>query len=162
MANAITASRMLAALALLFVEVASPAFWGLYAWCGISDMVDGAVARKLGEQSEFGAKLDSAADLIFVAVCLVRVTPALQMPAWLIAWIAVIALCKIAGYASGLAMHGKVVALHTAANKVAGLLVFASVPIMPFTGYVLAAVPACAVATYAAIQEGFFIRTGNS
>lgn len=162
MANAITASRMLAALALLFVEVASPAFWGLYAWCGISDMVDGAVARKLGEQSEFGAKLDSAADLIFVAVCLVRVTPALQMPAWLIAWIAVIALCKIAGYASGLAVHGKVVALHTAANKMAGLLVFASVPIMLFTGSVLVAVSACAVATYAAIQEGFFIRAGNS
>lgn len=162
MANAITASRMLAALALLFVEVASPAFWGLYAWCGISDMVDGAVARKLGEQSEFGAKLDSAADLIFVAVCLVSVTPALQMPAWLIAWIAVIALCKIAGYASGLAVHGKVVALHTAANKMAGLLVFASVPIMLFTGSVLVAVSACAVATYAAIQEGFFIRAGNS
>lgn len=153
---------MLAALALLFVEVASPAFWGLYAWCGISDMVDGAVARKLGEQSEFGAKLDSAADLIFVAVCLVRVTPALQMPAWLIAWIAVIALCKIAGYASVLAVHGKVVALHTAANKMAGLLVFASVPIMFFTVSVLVAVSACAVATYAAIQEGFFIRAGNS
>lgn len=36
MANIITVSRMLAAFAMVFTEVPSPAFWVLYAWCGLS------------------------------------------------------------------------------------------------------------------------------
>lgn len=158
MANAITASRILAALAMVFTAVPSPAFWALYAWCGLSDMVDGAVARRSGEQSDFGAKLDSAADFAFAAVCLAKIAPALHPPMWLVAWVAVIALCKLVGYASGLIAHGKVVALHTAANKVTGLLVFLSVPIMLLSGLAIAAVPACAVATLAAVQEGYLVR----
>ena len=37
MANAITASRMLAALVMIFIAVPLPAFWALYAWCGLSN-----------------------------------------------------------------------------------------------------------------------------
>ena len=36
MANIITVSRTLAAFAMVFTEVPSPAFWVLYAWCGLS------------------------------------------------------------------------------------------------------------------------------
>ena len=77
MANAITVSRILAALAMAFMAVSSPAFWVLYAWCGLSDMVDGTIARILGEQSDFGAKIDSAADFVFAAMCLMKIIPVL-------------------------------------------------------------------------------------
>ena len=161
MANAVTASRLIAALAMAFLAASSPAFWMLFAWCGLSDMVDGTIARRLGEQSDFGAKLDSAADFIFAAICLAKILPALQPPIWLIAWIALIALCKLVGYASGPIMHGRAASLHTAANKVAGLLVFVSIPIMLLSGLAVTAVPACAVATFAAIQEGYLVCTGQ-
>ena len=161
MANIITASRILAAFAMVFTEVPSPAFWVLYAWCGLSDMVDGSIARKLGRQSDFGAKLDSAADTAFAAACLLKILPAIQLPIWLIVWIAAIALCKVAACISGLAMHGKPIALHTKANKAAGFLIFASIPAIVLTGSALAAIPACAVATFAAIQEGHLIRTNQ-
>lgn len=161
MANIITASRILAVFAMVFAEVPSPAFWVLYAWCGLSDMVDGSIARKLGRQSDFGAKLDSAADTAFAVACLLKILPVFQLPAWLIVWIAAIALCKATAYISGLVKHGKLIALHTIANKAAGLLVFASVPAILLTGTALASIPACAVATFAAVQEGHLIRTNQ-
>ena len=53
---------------LLFFPVFSILFYMLYLFCGLTDMVDGTVARKIGSASEFGVKLDSAADIVFVAV----------------------------------------------------------------------------------------------
>ena len=64
--NIISASRGIAALAMLFFPVFSPWFWALYCWGGISDMIDGPLARKLGAVSEVGSRIDSVADLVFV------------------------------------------------------------------------------------------------
>ena len=57
-------------------------------------MMDGAVARKTGIVSELGARLDTIADLVFTAVCLIKLLPVLDVPAWLYLWIAVIAIIK--------------------------------------------------------------------
>ena len=38
-------------------------------------MIDGAVARKTGTDSEFGAKLDTIADIVFTAVCMIKILP---------------------------------------------------------------------------------------
>jgi CDP-diacylglycerol--glycerol-3-phosphate 3-phosphatidyltransferase len=50
----------------------SPWFCVLYISAGVSDMVDGWVARKTNTVSDFGSKLDTVADIFFVAVCLVK------------------------------------------------------------------------------------------
>ena len=42
-------------------------------------MIDGTVARKTGTANDFGSKFDSTADLIFVAVCLIKLTPQLLL-----------------------------------------------------------------------------------
>ena len=160
-ANIITVTRMATALIMLAAPVDSVPFWILYAWCGVSDMVDGPISRRLHAQSRFGPRLDSISDLVFVAVCLVSLLPTFPMPAWLICWIALIALCKIAGYASGLVVRGRLVALHTTANKVTGLLLFDTVPAVALTHNPLLAITACAVATFAAVQEGHLIRTSS-
>lgn len=44
----------------------------LYIAAGISDMIDGAIARKTNTVSEFGARLDTTADFVLVAVSLVK------------------------------------------------------------------------------------------
>lgn len=45
--NILSVSRGIAGFAMLFFPVNGPWFWVLYCWGGISDMVDGALARKL-------------------------------------------------------------------------------------------------------------------
>ena len=68
MANSITGIRIACSIVLLFCPAFSPAFYTLYIIAGVSDMIDGTVARKTGTVSEFGSKLDTVADLILVIV----------------------------------------------------------------------------------------------
>ena len=117
------------------------------------------IARKTDTVSEFGAKLDTAADFVFVVVCLIKLIPLLDIPKWLYAWIAVIALVKVINIVCGYVMRKEFVAAHTVMNKVTGILLF----ILPLTlrtldlQYTGAAV--CTVAAFAAVQEGYYIRT---
>ena len=56
MANAITIFRMAASIVLLFCPVFSPAFYAFYIAAGLSDMLDGFVARKTDTVSKLGGK----------------------------------------------------------------------------------------------------------
>ena len=60
-ANAITLLRISGTAVLLFLRPFSPAFFVVYTLTGVTDVLDGFVARKTGTASDFGAKLDSAA-----------------------------------------------------------------------------------------------------
>ena len=161
MANIITVIRIICSIALLFCRFPSPVFYILYVTAGITDIIDGAVARKTNTVSEFGAKLDTAADLVFVVVCLIKLIPILDIPKWLYVWIVVIAMVKIINIVSEYVIRKEFVAAHTVMNKVTGILLF----LLPLTlqaldfKYTGAAV--CAVATFAAVQEGHYIRTGK-
>ena len=125
-------------------------------------MLDGFIARRTNTESEFGARLDSIADLIFVVVCLVKILPAITVPIWLWIWIALIVLVKAVNLLSGYVMEKRLILLHTTANKVAGLVIFLVPFALPFLDIAILAIPVCAIATFAAIQEGHFIRTGKA
>ena len=94
-ANVITCFGILASVALLFCPVFSLPFNVLYLAAGISDMIDGAVARKTNTVSEFGARLDTIADCVFVSACLIKLLPALHVPGWFYIWTAFIAMIKL-------------------------------------------------------------------
>ena len=66
--NFVTGLRMVGTFLLLFTKAFSPAFYVVYSICGISDVLDGFLARRTGTASEFGARLDSVADLLFYTV----------------------------------------------------------------------------------------------
>ena len=116
MANTVTFSRIAASIVLLFCPVFSPAFYMFYIAAGVSDMLDGFVARKTDTVSNLGARLDTIADFVFVAV-------------------------------------------HSVMNKVAGALLFLFPLTIPAVPLEYSAVIVCAAATFAAIQEGHFIRS---
>ena len=160
-ANIISGFRILCSIALLFCSPFSPPFYALYLVAGLTDMIDGLIARKTNTVSTFGARLDTAADFALVAVCLWKLLPKLSLPSWLWVWIGGIALIKVVNVLSGYILQKRFVVLHTAMNKVTGVLLF----ILPLTlriidlrtsgGFV------CALATFAAVQEGHYIRTGR-
>ena len=162
MANIITILRILCSIAILFCPVFSVAFYSLYITAGLTDMIDGWVARKTHTTSALGTKLDTIADIIFVIVCLFKLLPVMDIPTWLYVWIGIIAFIKIINIVSGYVIQKQFVAIHSVMNKVTGLLLF----VLPLTLYFIdlrySAVVVCLVATFAAIQEGYFIRTKNS
>jgi CDP-diacylglycerol--glycerol-3-phosphate 3-phosphatidyltransferase len=157
--NAISALRFLGAVCLLFFGVESCAFWVIYFVCGLSDMADGYLARKFGCESKVGALLDSLADLVFVVCCCFKLIPALAFPKWLWIWGGVIVVIKVINQISALVMYKKCVFPHTIANKVTGVLLFVGVPLTVFLESIVPMVIVAIVATFAAIQEGHFIRT---
>ena len=159
MANIITFVRILCSIAILFCPVFSVAFYSLYITAGLTDMIDGWVARKTNTVSEFGAKLDTVADFVFVVVCLVKLLPIMDFPSWLYIWIGVIALIKIINIVSGYVIQKQFVTIHSLMNKVTGLLLFILPLTLSFINLRYSAVVVCLVATFAAIQEGHFIRT---
>lgn len=156
-ANTITISRLLVALALFGLEPFAVTFNVLYIYCGISDMVDGFIARKTHTESKIGEILDSIADLIFVLICLFKILPTLHISTWLWIWILLIAIIKIANLVVGYVCHHKIVFLHTKANKVTGFLLFLLPLLLPFSVFHYVAVGVAGIATFAALQEGFYI-----
>lgn len=160
MANGITGIRIVCSIALLFCPAFSPAFYTLYIIAGVSDMIDGTVARKMGTVSEFGSRLDTMADFILVVACLIKLLPVLHVPTWLIIWIIIIAVIKAINLVSGDVLRRDIVALHTVMNRVTGILLFALPLTLSFIHLNYSGAIVCAVATFAVIQEGHLIRTG--
>lgn len=161
MANALTICRIILSLALLMSPALSPTFLALYALAGTTDMLDGFVARSTGTESDLGAQLDSIADLTLTVVCLAKLLPAITVPTWLWIWIALIVAMKLMNVLSGYVTQKRLIMPHTTANKIAGFVVFLAPFALPFVNITLPATPACAIATFAAIQEGHVIRTGG-
>ena len=135
-------------------------FWVLYALCGISDIADGWLARKLKCVTRTGALLDSLADICFVACCAWKLLPKLELPQWLWLWAGVIVAIKVVNQLSAVWVHGRFCFPHTLANKWTGFLLFIAAP-MTFWSIIPITIVA-SVATFAAIQEGHFIRTRNN
>ena len=154
MANLITAIRILCSVALLFCAALSPWFYVLYITAGVSDMVDGWVARKTNTVSEFGSKLDTVADILFVVACLVKLLPVLHLPVWIYVWVGFIACIKVFNIVYSYVVRKQFLTDHNILNKVTGALLF----LLPLTLSVIdvkySAAMVCAVATVAGIQEG--------
>ena len=158
--NILSSLRMVGAVALLPCNVSSSTFWVLYIVCGISDIADGWLARKLKCVSKTGALLDSLADICFVACCACRILPMLELPQWLWLWAGVIVAMKVVNQLSALVMYGRCRFPHTLANKWAGFLLFIAVP-MTFMSIIPISIVA-AVATFAAIHEGCVLARAES
>lgn len=162
MANIITFIRVLCSIAILFCPVFSAFFYVLYITAGVSDMVDGWVARKTNTASALGAKLDTIADIIFVVACLLKLLPVVEIPTWLYVWISIIVLIKIINIVSGYVVQKQFVAIHSLMNKVTGVLLFLLPLTFSFVELKYSAAVVCVFATFSAVQEGHFIRTKKS
>ena len=157
MANILTGFRILGSVLLLFLTIFSLGFYIVYLLCGFTDMIDGTVARMTNSATRFGEKLDTAADIVFVAAALIRFLPNLPIPLWLWIWSGGIAVIKISNILLGYVFQKQFVALHTILNKVTGLLLFLLPLTVPVVEFRYSSIAVCAVATVSAIQEGVYI-----
>ncbi len=143
-ANVLTVLRMVLSVGMLFLPYGI-SFLCVYLVAGLSDMLDGFVARKTNTQSPFGSVLDTVSDLLF---CMVSIL--CFLPVWELSKIS-IGILLGTGVVKGMGMS--VVALreknvenvHSVGNKGIGFLLFL-LPIFSYgvdiNGWVL---PVCCV-----------------
>ena len=158
-ANYISISRIIMSIMLLIPETFSIAFYIIYIYCGISDMLDGFIARKSKNESEIGARLDSVSDIIFVIVAMIKILPILNLTNEIMIWVVFIAFIKIVNVICGYIYDKKIVLPHTIANKITGFILFISPFIIVNTNSIIFELIICSIATFAAVQEGHYLRT---
>ncbi|MGN0687033.1 MAG: CDP-alcohol phosphatidyltransferase family protein [Oscillospiraceae bacterium] len=154
-ANCITLLRIVGTVLVMFFKPLGLPFLVVYTFTGLTDVLDGWIARRTGTASEFGAKLDSVADLLFYAAMLIKLCPLLlpRLPAQL--WWAAggVLAVRICSYCTAALKFHRFASLHTYLNKLTGAAVF----LLPYSilpdcaaAYCTAA---CAAALLASVEE---------
>lgn len=98
----------------------------LFLYCGLSDILDGFLARKYNVNSDNGAKMDSIADLVFF--CVVMLILLLLIPievlSKFIPFIVIAFILKVIAIIMAWYKYREFVILHTLLNKLTGILIF--------------------------------------
>ena len=129
--NMITSLRIIGAIAMIFLEPLSLEFYLVYGICGVSDAIDGFLARKFHATSKLGSVLDSVCDLIFYSVMAVKIFPFMIEHLHIMHWVTIIVpvFFHLLAYIICAIKFKRFSAVHTYANKVLGALIF----LFPFT-----------------------------
>lgn len=158
-ANIITLLRIIAALCLLPVEAFSRSFFILFTFVGLSDALDGIVARKLKVNSKFGDFFDFFADLIAAIICVYKVVPSINLYVWVWIWTGFVCLIRTANLIRSIKYKNSMEISKTLANKISGVIFFLTPYCYIFFDPNYIAAPLCFMATLAAIQERSFIKS---
>lgn len=122
--NTISIIRILLAISLIIIKPFSILFYVCYILGGISDFLDGYIARKYHLETEFGAYLDSIADFIFIVIILTIYLFHFTWSQWMISWIGGIVIVRLASILIGWIRYKTIYTLHTLMNKLCGLVLF--------------------------------------
>lgn len=125
-ADTVTSMRIVCSFVLLMLPVSSPEFILVYTLVGLTDALDGWLARKTGTASDFGARLDSIADLLFYGVLLLRFLPTLWLALPRAVWyvVSAVLLVRVLAYTTAAVKYHRFASLHTWLNKLTGGAVF--------------------------------------
>lgn len=154
-ADIITFLRIAGTILLLVLQPLSAEFFWVYALTGLTDVLDGWIARKTKTASDSGARLDSIADLLFYTVILIRVSPSLFTILPNEIWYAAAAVfcIRISAYITAAIKYRLFASLHTYLNKFTGIAVFL-IPFLIITEYAVEYCwIVCAVAAAASLEE---------
>ena len=154
-ADTVTALRIAASAVLLFLPLQTAGFLAVYTLTGLTDAMDGWLARKTGTASDFGARLDSIADLLFYTILLLRLFPVLWqlLPPQIWYAVAGIILVRLAAYVTAAVKFHRFAALHTWLNKLTGAAVFLLPYALAMTTGVVYSWGLCVLAFAASAEE---------
>ena len=151
--NMISILRIPLSAAMLAVPPSSALFWIFYLSSGLTDILDGFLARKLHQESALGAKLDSIADFAFAGCLTIFAVKNLNIPRWLWLCDLAIALLRFVSYEIGFNKYHAFTALHTWANKLTGILIFAAPILYCLCGLLFTGIVLCVAAFVSACEE---------
>lgn len=157
-ANLLTSLRIIFSMMILYCEPLTMPFFIFYTLAGVTDMVDGTVARLTDSVTDFGSKLDTIADLVLVIVCIIKLFPVLYLESWMYVWIIGIALIKIYNMAYCIFKIKRFVPVHSKANKAVGFLLFALPYSLGSIEWQYSEIVILVVALMASIQETFIVK----
>lgn len=136
-------------------------FYVLYIVCGVSDILDGYLARRMNSASKLGAVLDSMADFLFTAVILLKLITVITLSDWMLIWLMIIVLIKMAVLLIGFKKYHSFAFLHTYMNKATGALLFCFPLFYIAFGITATAFVLLGIATLAAIEEFIITLTAR-
>lgn len=139
--------------AVLFFLIPGPLFWTVYSICGLSDIMDGYIARKTNSASRLGTILDSVADLVFMGAAVAVILPTLSFPRGIWIWITLIALARMVSLMVAYVKYRAFAILHTYANKATGFLLFVFPLLYSSIDIHILGNVICSIASIAAIEE---------
>lgn len=151
--NLMSGFRLILVIPLIFTSIFSTQFYLIYVVGGITDILDGAIARRFGLQSDFGAKLDSLADFIFCMVVLIKVMPRVTVAPYVWLLIVLIFKIRIVNMIIAFVKFKAVSILHTRLNKITGILLFLYVFFMNTTVEISYQYLLCVFGVVSAIEE---------
>ncbi|MBE6054944.1 MAG: CDP-alcohol phosphatidyltransferase family protein [Clostridium sartagoforme] len=151
--NFITLIRIIGTFVIIFTKPFSTMFFIFYFLCGLSDVLDGYIARKFKLCSKLGAILDSLADAFLIIIAIIKVLPRLELELWMIVWIGFIFIIKVLSLIIGFLKFNEVAFLHTYANKSAGIFLFFAPLIYKLVGINISIAIVCSLSTVAALEE---------
>lgn len=151
--NCISVIRIIFSLVLIFVKPLSVAFYAIYIICGLSDIVDGFIARKTGTTSILGAKLDSIADIIMIGILLFLLYPIINPKIEIIIWVILIAIIRLIAMIVALKKYKTFASIHTYGNKITGMILFLFPILIPYIHTTVLIYIICVMASISAIEE---------
>ena len=123
--NILSAARIVIAIVIMFIPPYETAFYVIYAFCGISDLFDGVIARALHIESRLGGTLDTIGDTLLTWTgCHVVFSNMDPLYPGLIGAILAVFAVRIIGAVITLCRFRKFAMLHTAGNKIAMIILY--------------------------------------
>lgn len=124
LANIISSSRILCAMVLFFFNELTNLFLVIYCYCGLTDFVDGRIARKFNSISMLGTRLDTAGD-VFTYLALTKILYIKNIvPIWALIWFAITLIGFTASAVISKVRLGKFYFVHSLLGKILGFAIF--------------------------------------
>lgn len=126
--NSLSILRIVLSLLIPFVAQNKTLLFVIMLLCGLTDVLDGFIARRFNCQSQLGARLDSIGDFVFFLVLVLyflvwRIDLIKENIVFLSAVIAV----RLSSLIACRVKNRKAYTLHTIANKITGVVVFTGI-----------------------------------
>lgn len=151
--NCISFSRIIFSLILIYTKPLSLAFYVIYIICGLSDIMDGVIARKTGTTSSLGAKIDSIADMVMVGVLLFLIYPIANITSKIVIWIILISIIRLLSVFIAMKKYKIFASIHTYGNKITGIVLFLYPILLPYINTTVTMYIICFIASISAIEE---------
>lgn len=152
-ANIITILRIILSIALLKIDMFSSLFFTVYIMCGVSDFLDGYIARKMNMASKLGSRLDSIADICFVISMFIIMLPVINILKYIVLWILIVVFVRITSIIIVIRKYNTFAILHTYGNKLSGFMLFCLPLVYNIMNTNLLASIICVIASISAIEE---------